>query len=189
MHKPGHNEMPESGSQKKDQTTSREIQEKGKAGLEKREAYHYAPFAFMRRFSDEMDRLFQDFGFGRSGFFTDEALSAGSTPSLWYPQIETLRKNGKMLVRVDLPGMKKEDIKIEVADNALYIEGERKNEREENTEGFYRSERSYGRFYRTIPLPEGVKAADAKAHFENGVLELEVPVTKKEENKRRIEIK
>ena len=76
-----------------------------------------------------------------------------------------------------------------MTDNLLEISGERKEEKEEKREGFYRSERSYGSFYRQIPLPEGAKTEDATATFRNGVLEITMPAPKVEASARKLEIK
>jgi HSP20 family protein len=120
----------------------------------------------MRRFTEEMDRLF-----------------TGNWPGLrqgevgeWLPAVDITEREGKILVRADLPGMNKDDIKVELTDGVLTIEGERKQEHEEESQGFRRSERSYGRFYRSIPLPEGASLDQARAQFNNGVLEVSVPV-------------
>ena len=108
---------------------------------------------------------------------------------IWSPQVEVFERDNELVLRVDLPGLTRDDINVELADDGITIEGERKNEHEETGEGFYRSERSYGRFYRRIPMPEGVKADDAKAHFSNGVLEVTMPAAKRGERKtRRLEI-
>ncbi len=84
--------------------------------------------------------------------------------------------NGKLLVYAELPGLKKGDIKVQVTEDALILEGERKQEKEEKREGYYHSERSYGHFYRSIPLPEGVTLDKASAEFTNGILEVTIPV-------------
>src|SRR5437773_10797250 len=145
------------------------------------------PFSFMRRFAEEMDNLFEDFDFRRDWLapvFGNE-LGAG----IWSPQVEMLQHNGELIVRADLPGLTKDDVKVEVADNAITIEGERKGEKEEKGEGFYRSERSYGKFYRRLPVPEGAHAGDATATFNNGVLEITMPAPKHLGQKvRRLEI-
>jgi HSP20 family protein len=75
-----------------------------------------------------------------------------------------------------LPGLKKEDVKVEVSDGYLAISGERRKEEEEKGDQFYRCEREYGSFQRAVPLPEGVKLEDVKATFNDGVLEVSVPV-------------
>jgi HSP20 family protein len=107
-------------------------------------------------------------------------------PRVWAPQLEVFERNQKFVVRVDLPGLKKEDVKIEVAHDELTIEGERKLEKEEKKEeGLYRTERTYGEFFRRIEVPEYVKAEQAVATFKNGVLEIEMPVIPVPEVKKR----
>ncbi len=139
----------------------------------------------MSRFADEMERLFDDFGFSRGllprGFGN---LGQGA----WSPQIEVSEREGNLVVCADLPGLKKEDVEVNINDNALTIRGERRQDNEENREGFYRSERSYGSFFRSIPLPEGVNAEQATASFRDGVLEVSVPMPQRAERGRRIEI-
>ena len=133
-----------------------------------------SPFAFMRRFNDEMDRLFQ--GFGKGG------------PSIWSPQIEVFERGGELVVCADLPGMTKDDVQVDITHNAIVIRGERRTEREEEDEGYYRTERSYGSFYRTIPLAEGVDTEKAEATFRNGVLEITMPAPERAE-RRQLEIR
>ena len=152
-----------------------------------------SPFTFMRRFSEEMDRLFEDFGFGRGwlapGFEggLDRLRTLGGAS--WAPQVEVIEKDNQLIVRADLPGMSKDDVQVDIDDNSLVIRGERKTEREENEEGYYRSERSYGSFYRQIPLPGGVNTENATAEFRNGVLEVLLPTTNRaREERRQIEV-
>jgi HSP20 family protein len=148
------------------------------------------PFQMMRRFTQDMERLFEDFGgFSFPNFSTDFApfrmdLNNGE----WMPQIEVLQNNGQFMVRADLPGLTKEDVKVEITNDLLTISGERKEEKEEKRDGFYRSERSYGSFYRQIPLPEGAKTENAAATFANGVLEITIPAPKVAAPTRKLEI-
>jgi HSP20 family protein len=134
------------------------------------------PFSLMRRFSEEMDR-----SFGR--FFDRE-----SGESLWSPAIEVRQDEGQLKVHADLPGLKPEDVRVEVTDDQLVIQGERKYEQEEKKKGVYRSERRYGRFYRAIPLPEGTNTEQVKAQFRNGVLEVAIPTPEQKSNRREIPI-
>jgi HSP20 family protein len=148
------------------------------------------PFQMMRRFTQDMERLFEDFGgFSFPNFSTDFApfrmdLNNGE----WMPQIEVLQNNGLFTVRADLPGLKKDDVKVEITDDFLTLSGERKEEKEEKREDFYRSERSYGSFYRQIPLPENAKTENAVATFVNGVLEITIPAPKVAAPTRKLEI-
>jgi HSP20 family protein len=145
----------------------------------------------MRRFSEEMDRLLGDFGFGRglaSGFGRELGKLAELEASMWSPQVEAFEREGKLIVRADLPGLTKDDINVDVTNDAIKIRGERRQQKEENEEGYYRSERSYGSFYREIPLPSGVNPEEAYATFRNGVLEITMPAPARQPSSRRIEI-
>jgi HSP20 family protein len=145
------------------------------------------PFAMMQSFADEMDRLFESFGLGRS---SRPAGVPGQGAGLWSPQIEVSRRGNELVVCADLPGMKKEDLHVEVRQDHLVLQGERRQEHEGGEGGFYRSERSYGRFYRAIPLPEGTSPEQAQASFKDGVLEIKLPLPQQAEQRtRQIEIR
>jgi len=144
------------------------------------------PSSLVRRFIDEVDRLADDFGIGRGLLSSVER----GLPGAWAPQIEMFERGGQLIVHADLPGLRKEDVKVELFDDAVTIEGERRNQRDEKEEGFYRSERSYGRFFRRVPLPQGVNTEDAKASFRDGVLEVTMPAPKsKSKAARKLEIR
>jgi HSP20 family protein len=125
------------------------------------------PIALMRQFTEDMDRYFNPI----RKIIGDE--------SEWRPAIEVKQTDGKLLVIADLPGVKMEDVKVNIDGGTLVVEGERREEKEENREGYYHSERRYGKFHRLIPLPQGAKTGEAAAQFSNGVLEVSVPVEKK----------
>src|SRR5437879_2300179 len=146
------------------------------------------PFAMLDRFTDEMDRVFGDFGFGR-GWLSPRWNAQLRTGTMWAPQVEVYQRNNELIVRADLPGMKKDDVSIEVTENDITISGERHQEQETEREGVYRSERTYGSFSRTIPLPEGAITDQAKASFRDGVLEITVPAPPQTTRGRRLEIK
>ena len=146
------------------------------------------PFALMRAMTSELERLFE--GFGGPGFqlplLRTRPLVAQAN---WIPEIEVFEKDNRLVTKVDLPGMKKEDVKVEVTDGHLTISGERKSDVEEKNDQFYRSERQYGSFYRAVPLPDGVKLEDVKATFAEGVLEVSIPLPAAPESKvRKVEI-
>jgi HSP20 family protein len=146
------------------------------------------PFGLMRQFAGEIDRLFEEFGFGR-GRLAPRGFG-GVGRSFWSPQVEVFESKGQIVVRADLPGLNKDDIKVDVTDNVLTLQGERRQESEGEREGWYSSERSYGSFYRTIPLPEGVNAEEIQASFNNGVLEVKMPAPReKEHGGHQIEVK
>jgi HSP20 family protein len=144
-----------------------------------------SPFGLLfQRWNDEMDRLFEDFGLGRT------SITRGQTVTEWSPQVEMFQRGNDLVVRADLPGMRREDIQVEITEDALTIQGERRQQQEEEREGWYRNERNYGCFYRAIPLPEGTIADSAKANFKDGVLEVVLQAPSREVNRgRRLEIK
>ena len=166
-------------------------QQKDSQALERRgqenvSAFGISPFSFMKRFGEEMDRLFGDFSAGRN--WIPPAL-AEVTGANWAPQVEMLERDGELVVRADLPGLKKDDVKVEFTEGGLTIEGERHSEDEEKGEGYYRSERSYGKFFRRLPLPEGVNIDKATATFRDGVLEVTMEAPRHEQRKpRKLEI-
>lgn len=145
-------------------------------------AWGGGPLSMMRRMSEDMDRLFESFAFGR-GLFPSEpghGMFAGGggaehSPGLWRPHIAVYERNDKLHVDADLPGVRKEDVHVAVTGDAVTIQGHRKQEEARSEDGFYHSERRYGSFYRRIPLPEGTDAENAAANFRDGVLHIEIP--------------
>ena len=190
----------ESGTERGDRERSIQAQrERGRTGLSGSRqstpqvygASAGSPFALMRRMADDMDRLFENFGFGRGlglpsfGSLDRDLWRGGSTfeQSVWSPQVEAFRRGDNIVIRADLPGLKKDDVKVEIDDGMLTISGERREENEENRDDFYRSERRYGQFYRAIPLPEGVSGDQVEGTFKDGVLEVTLPVPKEPERR------
>lgn len=160
-------------------------------------AFMSDPFAFAQAMSQEMDRLFDTFGGTSQG---GRALSTGGSgrslqqqggrgQSSWAPQMEVFQRGHEMVLRADLPGISPDDVQIDVEDGVLTISGERRNTNEERQEGFYRSERSYGAFSRSIALPEGVDEDQVNARYEHGVLEVTVPLPEQQRQRgRRVQI-
>jgi HSP20 family protein len=136
------------------------------------------PFALMRRMSEEMDRVFGEFGMNRGN----------GGKAVWAPAIEVSQADGNYQIRAEIPGVNPEDVKLEITDEAVILEGERKTEHQETKGGVHLTERQYGHFYRAIPLPEGAKVEEARAKFVNGVLEVTVPVQEQKEKRREIPI-
>lgn len=125
----------------------------------------WEPFRELVTLRDEMDRIFESF-FGdypvmREGF--------------WAPVIDISENNGNIEVKAEIPGMKKDDIKISVRDNMLSITGERKQENETKDKKFHRIERFYGKFSRNIRLPADVDADKVKATYKDGILNITLP--------------
>jgi HSP20 family protein len=144
------------------------------------------PLAVLRRMTSELDRAFEDWPSFRWPSFGQFATSESVA---WSPKIDVFERDNRLVTRVDLPGLKKEDVSVEVTDGHLALSGERKREKEEKKDNFYRSEREYGSFYRAVPLPEGVKLEDVKATFADGVLEVSVPLpARPEANVRKVQI-
>jgi len=124
----------------------------------------------------EMNRLFNT-------FFDTPTTGNGSTTRRWIPAMDLVETEGDFVLKADLPGLKEEDVNIEVTENVLTVSGERKAEHEDKREGYVRVERSYGSFRRSLRLPKGVDAEAVTASFDNGVLEVHIP--KPEERKPR----
>ena len=126
-------------------------------------------------FSREVDRLFDAF-FGGEG-----------SARRWVPPMDLVEAEDHFVLRADLPGLDENDVSIEVQDGTLSISGERKAAHEQRERGWYRIERSFGSFSRSLTLPEGVNPDGIQAEFRDGVLEVRIP--KPEERKpRRISI-
>jgi len=141
----------------------------------------WEPFRELNALQNEMNRLFN------TVFDTPAGTGNGGTMRRWLPAMDLVETDEHFVLRADLPGMGEDDVKIELEDNTLTISGERKAEHESNNEGFYRVERAFGSFSRSLTLPQGVDPAAVAASFDRGVLEVRIP--KPEERKpRRIEI-
>ena len=136
----------------------------------------WEPMRELNTLQGEMNRLFNS--------FFDEGNGGRRR---WAPAVDLLERDDSLVLKADLPGLSEDDVEIEVRDNVLTIAGERKAEHEAGENGYYRVERSFGHFSRSLQLPDGVDADRISASFENGVLELTIP--KPEQRKpRRIAI-
>jgi HSP20 family protein len=93
----------------------------------------------------------------------------------WMPAIDVFEKDDKFMIKAEIPGMKQDDIDIAVTDSILTINGEKKTESEVKEEDYYKCERTYGRFYRSVQLPSAVNAGKIEANYNDGVLEVSIP--------------
>lgn len=141
----------------------------------------YDPFRELRGLQDEMNRLF-NVGLTRSG--NQEDIVRGA----WSPSVDIFENKDKIVIEAELAGMKPEDVDVSIENNVITLRGERKFEKNEESENYHRVERSYGSFTRSFTLPRTVISDEADASFENGVLSITLP--KREEAKaRKVEIK
>lgn len=146
------------------------------------------PFTLLRQMTSDVDRMFEKPAWPSFRWPAFRSRAATDTAN-WFPGIDVFEKDNQLITKVDLPGLKKEDVMVEVTDGHLAISGERKTEAEEKKEQFYKCEREYGSFYRVVPLPEGVKLEDVKATFTDGVLEVSIPLpARAEATPRKVEI-
>jgi HSP20 family protein len=137
----------------------------------------WEPVRELSSLQSEMNRLFNTF------FDTPATGGNGAAARRWVPAMDLVETGEHFVLRADLPGLAEGDVSIELEDNVLTVSGERKTEHEDKNEGYYRMERSFGQFRRSLTLPEGVDADKIAATFDKGVLEVRVP--KPEERKPR----
>ena len=131
-----------------------------------RDFFTMDPFAMMRRLSEEMDRAFgSSFGLTRSM----------GQKGIWAPAMEVCEQDNAVEITAELPGMTKDDIKLQITNEQIILEGEKKREEEHQEHGNHRSERVYGHIYRAIPLPDGADPEKTQAEFKDGVLRVTVP--------------
>jgi HSP20 family protein len=136
----------------------------------------FDPFAEIKRLED---RLFQAY----------PAVKEENTISAFVPTVNTREDEKAYYIEVDLPGVKKDDIHVDISDNVLTISGERKFKKEVKEKDYYKVESSFGKFERSFRLPEDVNEEEIKAETKDGVLNITLPKAKKEEKKKKIEVK
>ncbi|MCX5885952.1 MAG: Hsp20/alpha crystallin family protein [Proteobacteria bacterium] len=137
------------------------------------------PLKDLAQLQDKMNRIFEDsFSLLRTGE-GKELFALGS----WVPPVDIYETEDTIVLSAELPGMKKEDMSVEIKDNTLTIKGERKFEHESEAKNYSRIERSYGTFQRVFTLAHLVQQDKIKARYENGILEIILP--KAEESKTR----
>lgn len=136
----------------------------------------FSPVSDLRGMQREIDRMFD-------GVFPVRAANGNSGATAWAPRVDVIDNDDAYLVHVDVPGVSKDDLKINYQDGILSISGERKHANEEREDNYLRVERSYGRFDRSFKLPQSVDVAKIEAKYNDGVLTVTVP--KAEESKPR----
>jgi HSP20 family protein len=145
--------------------------------LTPQEMLRMSPFSLLGRITEEFDRILQPF------------LSESETANIaWIPTVEISQHDGKYHILAELPGLSPNEVRVEVDDDAVILQGERQVEREANEGGIRRSERQFGMFYRRIPLPEGADLEQAKAKFHDGILEITMPAPNKQTERRQIQV-
>jgi HSP20 family protein len=129
----------------------------------------WEPVRELSSLQNEMNRLFNTF------FDTPAPGNGGGVARRWVPSMDLVETDDHFVLRADLPGLAEGDVSIEFEDGVLTVAGERKAEHEEKKEGYYRVERSFGQFRRSLTLPEGVDPDGIVATFDKGVLEVRIP--------------
>ncbi len=130
----------------------------------------WKPFRDMVSIQDEMNKLFDDF-FGRPVARPDW------TEGVWSPSVDVSEDKDNVVIKAEMPGMNKDDVKISIQDNVLTLKGEKRQEKEEKDKNYHRIERSYGSLCRSFQLPTSVKSDKIRANYKDGVLSVTLPKT------------
>jgi HSP20 family protein len=130
------------------------------------------PFREMTNFEDQFNRLWRG------------VVDGGKRQESWLPAVDVFDTKESVVLKAELAGMKPDDIQIEVEDNVLTIKGERRFEEKVEEDRYYRVERRFGSFQRSIALPQGVNAEGIQASYEDGILEVRVPKAEEEKPKK-----
>jgi len=133
-----------------------------------RDVYSWDPFDEIRRMQEHMEQMLRTF----------PALESRFGSETFSPLTDVVEEGDKVLVTTDLPGIDKENVELNLKDNVLVVSAQKGKEEESEKEGYLRKERSFMRYYREIPLPEGVTEEGATAQLKNGVLTVTLPKTK-----------
>lgn len=139
------------------------------------ELTEWRPFSDFAELRHRLDQAFRD-------------LSEGAQHGGWSPSVDLVKRDDHLVLRADLPGIKPDEVKIEVEGGVLTVSGEHREEKKEEKEHYMRRERRFGSFSRSMILPRGIQADDIEAKCEDGVLEVTIPAPKGEE-KQKVEVK
>jgi len=143
----------------------------------------WRPFMGLTGWERDMDRMLEDFFGRRTRPWWPERWFRTDELGVRIPAVDVFEEKDDIVVKAELPGMEKENIEVNLTDHSLTIKGEKKKEEEVKEENYYRSERSYGSFMRTVDLPKDVRADKIKAAFKNGILEVRMPKTEEAKSK------
>jgi HSP20 family protein len=160
--------QPREDSQPKQEVVSR--QNRNRAALQRTRPVSFGPFGLMRRLFEDLERL-------------AVARPDSDQPLAFIPRVDVTRRDDKIVVRVDLPGISPDDVTVTLEDGALIVAGERQDDREDHEGDVWRAERTYGSFHRVIPLPDNADPDSVEARFENGVLEIRLRAPEKPRGK------
>jgi HSP20 family molecular chaperone IbpA len=144
------------------------------------------PFVMMRKMTEDMDRIFERF-LGRPMAASSAGQEEGASGT-WSPPLEIAQRENQLLIRAELPGIKQKEVHVEIKNDRLIIEGDRCQERQNEERGYRRTEWSYGHFYRSVALPEGINPEQAAASMRDGVLEVTVPLRQTSQKGRHLDI-
>jgi HSP20 family protein len=136
----------------------------------------WRPFMDLTRWERDMERRMEDFLGRRTRPWWPERWF-GTDMDVTAPAVDLFEEKDDIVVKAELPGMEKDNIEVNLTDHTLTIKGEKKKEEETKEKNYYRSERSYGSFVKTLELPKEVHADKVKASFKNGILEVRLPKT------------
>jgi len=148
-----------------------EIKKGGEEGMV-RELMPWSPWREMMSLRENMDKFFE------------EPFTHRGNDSMYYPAVSIRETNDSLFIEADIPGVKEEDVDIEIEDDRVALRGERKHKEETKSEDYYHVESSYGAFSRIITLPSYVDADRADAQIKNGILEIKIPKVKQKKAKK-----
>lgn len=129
----------------------------------------WKPLREMESLQDRINRLFDD------SFLPTFTLRDGLSLKGWRPAVDIYEEEDRIVIKAELPGMEKKDIKVNVEDHILILEGERSEENEVKKENYHRNERAFGKFHRSFALPADIDPDKVNAEFKDGVLKVEIP--------------
>lgn len=133
--------------------------------------FNMNPLSMFRRMQDEISRVFT-----QNNLTGQTSRGDGLPLAAWAPPVEVAYHDGNLVISAELPGLSQDDVEVQIVDDILVISGEKEIAEEEDRGDVRRTEIRYGEFYRAIPLPDGVKAQEARAEFQNGVLQVTLPL-------------